>query len=598
MDAPTIPFPATEFRCDVCGYPRNGLPAQALCPECGEPPPRLAQHEPIHVGAVTAAPMTAARLAHLHTLTIGLFLLISSSITAIGVTLIMPIGPLSVAAMNVPAPKIHAAAMVQRNIGGPPGAWGIAGTTAALCGVIALWILTTPQSLRADEEPTWSLRRAARWVGVLTAGGALGALLTASEYTAPQGAFTAILLAMALLLCELPANALLYAHLRQVAIDVGDRRAAATLERCVWLMPIATALAGAMVLYGMLRAQHNEGLLWPAAARVAMVIYGAGAVAIGAAATAGILRLLATCSGLTLAAWLPAASGAVARMSGAIGVVLRSIRQTPRRWAIVAGLSIWLYAFASFAMFGLAYPGRYFGETPVLEFIGPRVPAAALAGDAALRYNSRIPQNELFRLCLINLLAIWLMTWPSGSPPRARLATAARWTAILLAGTMFGLGLWGSVQNGRTFGRPRLVAALIAPADAVATILIYLHLASIAATAGRRDLARALRWRGCAGILIGLLPLAFFIYSPANRTHPPGKWMLVASMSQGAAAFAITFLCAAALARLAWTLATQEAAQPAIDTVETPVKPLANPDLPPRPVLTLHLPETRVPQPS
>jgi hypothetical protein len=382
-----------------------------------------------------------------------------------------------------------------------------------------------------------------------------------------------------------------------VAVDAGDRRAAGALERCVWLIPIVTALGGAIAFYGMLQAHRNDAI-WPVSARVVMAVYGAVAVAVGAAATSGVLRLLATCAGLTLGGWLGGASGAVGRMSAVVAEAIRAMKRDPRRWAIVAGLSLWLYVFASFAMFGLAYPGRYSGETPMLDFIGPRVPAVAMAGDVALRYNTRIPQNELFRLCLFNLLAVWLMTWPggsgSGSRKREWLTMAARCSALLLAGAMIGLGLWGSAQRGLPFRHPRVVAAIIAPADALATVLVYLHLASVAARlAGKPSLAWALRWRGCVGVLIGLVPLVYAFYFPAPRTDHPGTGALVIAIVQGAAAVGVTFLCAGALARLAWGLAVSEVRQvdsAAIDPGTNALRERV------RPELTVHLPETLLPQ--
>ena len=82
MDASTLPITAPA--CDLCGYPRTGLPPGALCPECGEPPPRLAGVD--HPASAPAH--TAAALAHLRTVTAGLLLLLTSSMTAVGVTLI------------------------------------------------------------------------------------------------------------------------------------------------------------------------------------------------------------------------------------------------------------------------------------------------------------------------------------------------------------------------------------------------------------------------------------------------------------------------------------------------------------------------------
>src|SRR3954464_4036228 len=107
MDVSTSP-PAVSAdpTCDLCGYPRTRLPADALCPECGEPPPRLTEMARAYAAAADSlSPLSAARLTHVRLVAAGLFLLISSSITALGVTLVMKVGPITLPAVNVPAPK-------------------------------------------------------------------------------------------------------------------------------------------------------------------------------------------------------------------------------------------------------------------------------------------------------------------------------------------------------------------------------------------------------------------------------------------------------------------------------------------------------------
>src|SRR5947209_7673077 len=103
--------------CDVCGYSRRGLDAEALCPECGERPPLL-------VGASDFVARTREELAWLRTVALGLWILLGASFGALQVALVIPAGELSQGAVNFPGPKIHAAAMVQRSIGGQPGPWG------------------------------------------------------------------------------------------------------------------------------------------------------------------------------------------------------------------------------------------------------------------------------------------------------------------------------------------------------------------------------------------------------------------------------------------------------------------------------------------
>ena len=151
-----IPLPGIDRGpcCDICGYPRLGLPAAALCPECGAVPPELADLS----SRTSAGLMTRSDLAWLRCVAVGLILLLSSSAASLRVTLVMPISALSLAAMNVPAPKLHAAALVQCSIGGQPGKWGVSGTLAVLCGVLGIWLLTEPRTIRGDDEAGFSLR--------------------------------------------------------------------------------------------------------------------------------------------------------------------------------------------------------------------------------------------------------------------------------------------------------------------------------------------------------------------------------------------------------------------------------------------------------
>src|SRR5439155_2957811 len=157
------------------------------------------------------------------------------SAAALRVTLVMPVGALSVAAVNVTAPKIPAAALVQRSIAGRPGEWGVAGTMAVLASVLALWLITERASFAGHDEHALSLRRAARWAGVLTCGAVVGALLSWNDgYVYPRDGIGRMLLLGAVLLCELPSGALRYVYLKRLAAQLGDRRAAAMLSQCAW----------------------------------------------------------------------------------------------------------------------------------------------------------------------------------------------------------------------------------------------------------------------------------------------------------------------------------------------------------------------------
>src|SRR6185436_10033365 len=75
--------------CHVCGYSRRGLPAQGLCPECGEAPsPRVTLSIAQATAALTLA-RTHADRAWLWSVGLGLVLLVVASFTAARVALVM-----------------------------------------------------------------------------------------------------------------------------------------------------------------------------------------------------------------------------------------------------------------------------------------------------------------------------------------------------------------------------------------------------------------------------------------------------------------------------------------------------------------------------
>ncbi|HSI34890.1 MAG TPA: hypothetical protein VK986_14980, partial [Tepidisphaeraceae bacterium] len=240
MDVPTLspaaaPRLAPSPACPECGYDRTGLPAAARCPECGE-------------SASSPNPNVTADAAHWRVTAVGLLLLIVASVGALRVALIMPVGPLSLAAVNVPCPKVGAAALVQRSIGGPPGPWGVAGTVWVILAIAGTWLVTEPRSARGAEERFVSLRKLARWWPIVTGGAAMGILMSgATDYTDPMGVRAAWTVAAIVALCEFPSALLLYAHLRDVARRTGDRRAPGQLAACAWAVPIALGCAALIV---------------------------------------------------------------------------------------------------------------------------------------------------------------------------------------------------------------------------------------------------------------------------------------------------------------------------------------------------------------
>src|SRR5262245_27922773 len=119
--------------CDVCGYPRIGLPETAKCPECGEDPPALVKSRFGH------PTLTVGRRRWLRQIALGLILLVFSYISALQIILVMNLDAQVLAAVNMPAPKIAATALIQRAVGNRPGPWGVSGTLAVMGSVLAVW---------------------------------------------------------------------------------------------------------------------------------------------------------------------------------------------------------------------------------------------------------------------------------------------------------------------------------------------------------------------------------------------------------------------------------------------------------------------------
>lgn len=563
MDALTPAADTCELQCDVCGYPRTGLVDEAVCPECGEPPPR---RQTVRGGGRPAArsaadELTAGRLAHVRAVALGLLLLVVSSAYGVGVTLVMDVGPMTIPALNAPAPKLHAAALVQRSIGGRPGPWGVSGTAAALAAVLAIWLITTPRSLTADEEPAVSLRKLARWSAVVGVGGALGLLLSGAEaYLYPRGDTIPGWIALMVLACELPANGLLYAYLARLSREFGARRASAALDACAWAVPVVTALAGGIIVYAAVQQSARATAVWPASARAGTGIYAAAAIGVGAAATAGVLRLLAATSAIGFGAWPARVAAALGRMPRGVRRILDAVRADPARWAVFAGVVLWLYQYRYIVATALAMPSRdgVYGRVPLLDFPGPKVPLAVFAGAASHRYAWYF-DGPVLAPALWILGAVWLMTWPSVPGLRAAHAVWIRRAILALCGLALAAGTMHQGAVREVTRHPRVVAFLVTGLSTVATALVYLRLAGVARARGRWDLGKRLAIFGVAAAVCDLVPLGAFGLNPHAHQRSLAFGMVCAA--QVAGMFVVTFFCIGALARLAWALATEAASR-------------------------------------
>src|SRR5262245_24885693 len=371
-----------EICCDACGYPRMGLPAEARCPECGAAPPKLVEAR----GKSRA--MTLGRQAWLRCISAGLVLLIVTYALALQVILMMSIWGLSSTAVNVPAPKIAAAALLQRSLGGKPGMLGVAGTLAVLGSLLSVWLISSPRHLGATAPSGETLRLWLRWTAVLTTGGALGLMLARTGIytyygTSPAG----LCLGACVAGCELPSATLLYLYLRHIAREIGDARARRGFTISIWLVPLS--IAGTLGLV-VIDAMNME---WGAVRISFYVASGAVCVTAGLIATAGIARLTITVIRAAFTDWLAFATRAVARFPLVVGRLASAAGRDSSRWSIVAGIIIWLATIPGLVNESLWQGTRFAagGDHPYINLPGPKFTLGAVA---LARLDSEYPYRK------------------------------------------------------------------------------------------------------------------------------------------------------------------------------------------------------------
>ena len=211
-----------DLPCSSCGYNLRGLNERAACPECGQPVAESAQ--PIEP-AYAPSQVRWARL-----ILLGIAMLLVGTSGAINVVLHMPFSEQvggTVPRINYIGPKMPAVALMQRGLGYAPGVWGTSGVTAGVMVCAGIVLLTMPPTQRDWNDPILSLRFWARWTPLLLFGGYLGLTLGCEGVHHDDPQVKKFIMA-GVVGVELPATALLYWHLRDLARRLALPSAATT----------------------------------------------------------------------------------------------------------------------------------------------------------------------------------------------------------------------------------------------------------------------------------------------------------------------------------------------------------------------------------
>jgi hypothetical protein len=535
-----------EICCDVCGYPRTGLPRGVACPECGSDEPAIA------TARYVAQPMTMARRRWLRTVLAGLLLLVISSVATLQTALIMPIASVTISAVNVPAPKVGIAALVQRSIGDKPGEWGVYGTLGVLATLVAVWLLTEPENPQTGGLLT--LAGVTRWGCILCAGAIFGLLLSFNEiFLSRNGSVGRWVLCTAVAIGELPANLLLYLYLNQLAAKLENLPARRLLMPCAFAIPLMTVGSLGAFAWAQLPDPVRPVM------RIPVAVFVAGAVGVGVAATVGLLYLIQPLVTLALGDFIATTRHGLLRLPRLRVAIVKALNDNTPRWCALAGVALWLGLTAQANSISLRWPFRQAlgGDIPAINFPGPKVVVGVISRNSSEWY-AQVTISDVLTFTSLQLLALWLMTVPmpgTSSPFRA----LARWSAVLIGGAALGWGLSADLlpRQDNALATDMQFSVVMTILQAPATMLLYWHLSRIAQRVGSRRHATKLWWVGIAAAILTVVP-AMLVLKPVYwlewRYAVRQNLLMAPLMAVEVAAGLVAFF---AVGRLGWLLVTK-----------------------------------------
>jgi hypothetical protein len=523
--------------CDYCGYSRIGIAPDSRCPECGELPSAL-----IPVRSLLEQYRSAGELYWLRCVGLGLAALFIASFVCLTVALIMPMSSLSLSAINFLGPKVHVVALLQRSVKQEPGPWGVTGTAWALIGLAGVWLITERRSVRGDQESFWSLRRNTRWTAVICVGAALGRLLGYELDPVESTETSRLNLLVSIIGGELPANLLLYLHLRKLARQLNVRRAIKAFDFCAWAVPSVIAAGILMALI------EKYALDLPLDGwRCLSAAYGVVAVGVSMIAIGAMCQLIAT----TFYAGFGNAIGTVERgsrwLSRVLNLCAQSIWNDPARWCASGGLLLWLYGW-TWELWGSAWDSGRFGlggNLPMLNFPGPKVFATPpLVGGYEYYMDS---MRGRFGATVVGLIAIWLMTSIGQRWGAARKwAVIARWTATIAVALPMGVALGMPRTLDRDDTQWQVFVATFC--EAPATIVLYYYLSRLASAIGIRG--KTFVWIAACVPFIVAVPMIPTIFSSRLENWDISLVTGIACAIYGAIAVSVGMISACALGKL------------------------------------------------